>query len=102
ASKAAWSLGLKGPDPCDRLPSERVNIGIVRDLKRNICAAFREHDAAPGAKIQERQGVGGAVPDLFHRPGSDGGKIILAGKSKPPLDFRMQTGEIRAQHLFID
>src|SRR5450755_1383606 len=100
--EAALPAGAKRPDPSDGFPAKRIDVCIILDLKRDVSAAFREHDSAPCPKVEKRQGVSVAVPDLFHYPGSDGGQIVFTGEAEAALNLRVQPSKIRAHRTFVD
>src|SRR5579871_1774491 len=100
--KAARALRVKRAKPRNGFPAQRVNIGVVSNLKRNILSALRKHDAPPRTQVQKWKGIGRSMPYFLHYTGPDCRSIVFAGKSEPALDFRMQASEVLAQNMFID
>src|SRR5579872_2187230 len=45
--KAPRTLGLKCSNPCDGLPTQRIDISVIRNLKRNLSTTLREHNPTP-------------------------------------------------------
>ena len=100
--EAALAAGLEGADPGDGFAAEVVLVGVVLDGEGDVVALLGEHDGAPGADVEEGQGVGCAVPDAVHGAAADGGEAGLGGEGEAALDLRVEFRKVGAEGALVD
>jgi hypothetical protein len=89
-------------DPGDGLAAESIHERVILDPEGNVASRFGKHDAAPASDAQKWLRVETPLPDFVHHSCANRGDAIRARESESPLNLRMQSCEIRAEHLLID
>src|SRR5438270_7659515 len=100
--KSAGSSGFEIANPCDRLPTEWVHIGVIPHCEGNVAAVLGKHDAPPTTYIKKRQRKKFPAPDLTHHSPTDRSATILAAEAKSLLNSGVQEFELVAECFFVN